>query len=597
MNLSLLDIYDHLGDMIIVSDADDNVIGMNERARNYLDRGPESSAINWETISKNNYKIAIGKPKPTQTHLYLESILASSPSNIYWLDKEGRTLGYNDQQIKYLGLNSRDEALGKTIFDVAALLGWDPEIPQKIRTHDLEVMNSRQPSISRETVVVNGEEKVYLGCKSPMFDETGEVIGILGISTDITEQARIEKDLQLAKEKAEAANKAKSQFIASISHDIRTPLTGIQGVASWLVDKAPVELRPEIQGLVSASQELLALLNNVISLAKLELGESITTEAFDLQALIYRLRDLFAPIAQQKNLALRVVYPDDVPRQFVSVPVLVQRTILNLISNALKFTKQGHVMISVTQNDDGATQVSVEDTGIGIPEHLCNEIFTSFNRVTPSYQGQYRGSGLGLSIARQFAEQLGGSISVKSQLGQGSQFLITLPLPLAQANVAMAAVAVDEEVQDQVRLLQPQQALSTEQDIEKNAATRHILLVEDNFLIQKGIAMLLNKLNCYVEVANNGAEAIALAGKNNYDLIFMDIGLQDQDGLAVTRQIRQSFPHHAQTPIIALTAHLETESRASCFAAGINDIIIKPLTLENARACLEQYDLTHCGHH
>jgi two-component system, OmpR family, aerobic respiration control sensor histidine kinase ArcB len=532
--------------------------------------------------------------------VYLESILMSSPSNIYWLDKEGRSLGYNDQQVKHLGMKSRTQAIGKTIFDVAAMLGWDPEMAKKIREHDIVVMESRQPSIHREVVKLNGEEKTFIASKSPMFDTDGEVIGILGISTDITEQAKIEKDLAVAKEKAEASNRAKTQFISNISHDIRTPLVGIQGIASWLLEKVPQEFHQEVEAIVRSNDELLRLLNNVINLSKLEDDEknALKAEPFDLQQLVNKLIDLFAPVAKQKGLILQSEYAHEIPKTFVSDPLLIQRSILNLISNALKFTERGKVVVRVLRDDsDPSTDdtgfpvcIIVEDTGIGIPPEAQSEIFESFYRVTPSYRGKYRGSGLGLSIVERFVNKMGGKVGVDSEVGKGSRFFINLYLKLADRNDSVTLDDLDDYAADQAAAFEnkisPLQLKITQ---EIGLPFAKILLVEDNPLIQKGVVHTLNKLHCFVDVAGTALQALEKIKFNHYDLIFLDIGLPDYDGLWVCQQIRALSTSQSQIPIIALTAHEDAEYTQVCLKAGMNSILSKPLTPADAKTCLERY--------
>jgi two-component system, OmpR family, aerobic respiration control sensor histidine kinase ArcB len=541
------------------------------------------------------------------TDFYLESILLSSPSNIYWLDKDGRSLGYNDQQVKHLGLKSRTQALGKTVFDVAAMMGWDPEVARKIRENDIAVMESRQPSISRETVFISGEERTYLASKSPMFDDKNEVIGILGISTDITEQAQVEKNLEIARQKAEASNRAKTQFVSNISHDIRTPLVGIQGIASWLMERVPEELQQEVQALVSASDELLILLNNVINLAKLEDDEQteVKQEVFDLQTLINKLIVLFGPVAKQRGLILEADYAEDIPKKFISDSLLVQRSILNLVSNALKFTEQGHVIVRVQKNESALNvdeqlfplRIIVEDTGIGIAPEAQTEIFEKFYRAWPSSQGKYRGSGLGLSIVARFVSKLGGNVEVRSVLGKGSCFMINLPLKIADDASWIVIKNPDDYASDHAVAIQnqvtPNQLKIKQVFPEGGSISRQprILLVEDNALIQKGVTHTLNKLNCFVEIAATGTQGLEMAATRQYNLIFMDIGLPDHDGLWVSRQIRQ-LPHpQGQTPIIALTAHIDLKYEEVCTEAGMDKIIVKPLSSEEAQRCLDRFVL------
>ena len=240
---------------------------------------------------------------------YLESILMSSPDNIFWLDKDSRVIGCNDNQAKSFGLKSRVDLIGLTASDLGKQLGWPDEIAKKVRQHDLMVMESRQPVYYRERVIFNGQERIYLSSKAPMLDQQGQAIGILGISTDITAQVHAEHELERAKQKAEEANRYKTEFITNISHDIRTPLAGIHGIANWLFEKVPVEFQAEASALIKSSNELLHLLNNVIHLSKLELDdtEKNTPVAFNLRELIHRLMDLVSAVARQKKYHYRLI--------------------------------------------------------------------------------------------------------------------------------------------------------------------------------------------------------------------------------------------------------------------------------------------------
>ena len=440
-----------------------------------------------------------------------------------------------------------------------------------------------------------------------MFDDKNEVIGILGISTDITEQVQIERKLEIAKQRAEASNRAKTQFVSNISHDIRTPLVGIQGIAGWLMERVPAELREEVQALVDTSDELLILLNSVINLAKLEDDEQteIKQEVFDLHMLISKLIVLFGPVAKQRGLILGEDYAKDIPNKFVSDTLLVQRSILNLVSNALKFTEQGHVIVRV-QKDESAMnpdehifpiQIIVEDTGIGIAPEAQTEIFEKFYRGTPSFQGKYRGSGLGLSIVARFVSKLGGNVIVSSELGKGSRFTINLPLKIADDTSGLAVKNPDDYACDHAvairNEIKPNQ-LKIEQVFPEGVSIlelTRILLIEDNSLIQKGVTHTLNQLNCFVEIAGTGAQALEMAATRQYDLIFMDIGLPDYDGLWVSQQIRQLPYPRGQTPIVALTAHVGQKYETVCTGAGINKIITKPLKLAEAQHCLDRFVL------
>ncbi len=534
------------------------------------------------------------------TDAYLESILLSSRSNIYWMDLEGKIIGCNDQQAKCFGLSSRMNLIGKNIFDVAEILNWDPDIPKKIRENDLEIITRRLEFDYEETVNIAGEDRIYRASKAPMFDQNGQVIGIMGIATDITELKRTIQELAKAKQTAEAAYKYKTQFITNISHDIRTPLIGIKHISVWLKENIPEQYHPEVDAIIKSSDELLHLLNHILTLTKLEMKDNRKQERerenFNLKQLIKKLIDLFSSITRQKNILLQMDYASEVPETFKGYPYSIQQIILNLMSNALKFTDKGHVIVRVYKNKIPLVVseaffpliIMVEDTGIGIPEDQLNAVFESFQRLNPSYQNQYSGSGLGLSIAHQSVTNLGGKIWVESKVGQGSCFFVSLNMLISQEKPV--DLKIEDTLANQLDSFQKLQPLSIHQSISKKSNS-HVLLVEDNVLIQKGTTHLLNKLNIYVDIAKDAKSALELVKQDFYDLILMDIGLPEEDGFWATKQIRNSFPNYAKTPIIAITAHLDEECRAISQEAGMNDIIIKPITMEILLECLKTYGL------
>lgn len=521
---------------------------------------------------------------------YLESILLSSPNNIYWVDRTSRVIGCNDQQALYCGLKNRADLMGKSTEEIGAILNWPETMTQKIHDNDLRVMENRQTITQEERVNLNGNDLVFLSSKFPMYDEENNVIGMMGISTDITQQKLVENQLKEAQLQAEASNRAKTKFISNISHDIRTPLVGIQGLASMLKENIPKKYQNEAQAIVDASEELLILLNNVINLSKLEEdSKELKAEVFDLKNLVDKVIVLFTPVATQKGLNIQMEYDASLPQKYVSDPLLIQRIILNLVSNALKFTEKGHVIVKIlpglAKSDDNIIpiQIRVEDTGIGIPTHEQKEIFESFYRASNQTPGKYRGSGLGLSIVSRFLNQLQGKIHLESEAGQGSQFIISLNLLKANSQQIDSSTHWDDYAKDHVQTLN----LST-----KSKRKPRVLLVEDNPVIQKIVENLLEKLSCKVEIAHSGWQALKLVQKKKFDIIFMDIGLPDQDGFAIAKRIRHFSSPKAETPIIALTAQADIDFQQACFESGINEMILKPISLENAKKCIEKY---FCG--
>jgi two-component system, OmpR family, aerobic respiration control sensor histidine kinase ArcB len=635
---ALLELLPQLNDMILILDEEDCIIGISAGVQKYwgdfrenwvgrryaalhqeLGLSPipdltqnhietinrKGQQAHWQIFSHPPYKILVShaaqlaEQHAHATDIYLESILMSSPSNIYWLDREGRAIGCNDQAVKHLGLKSREDAIGKTVFDVAKILNWDEETAQKIREEDLRIMQTHECTISREVVLVKDEQRTYLASKSPLLNKENEAIGILGISTDITPQVRIEKELEIAKEKAEASSRAKSQFIANISHDIRTPLAGILGVAEDLRTRLSEEYQSDMYSLIEAGEGLLTLLNSVMELSQSEQDmQAIPMAPFNLYAMVNQIKTLFVPTAAHKGLTVEVAYDPAVPRHVVGKLSLLQRAVLNLTGNALKFTERGGMIIHVMPAPDFPVnsaqmfpvQIIVEDTGLGIAKNKLTQIFKQFYQITPTYIGKYKGNGLGLSIAKQFIAHLGGKMWAESELGRGSRFYIQLPLLIPdESTVVSTRTHID---QDLIKSLTAAKQMCFKPI---KWTDKRILLVEDHQVIRKTTANLFKRLGCVVDTAKTAMEAIEFASAHAYDLIYLDIGLPDHDGFWVAQQIRQ-LPGHEHTPIIALTAHISSTSyRQQCLNAGMNGVLSKPITQMQVEATLQAIATNACN--
>lgn len=442
----------------------------------------------------------------------------------------------------------------------------------------------------------------------------------------------MEENLRQAKKAAETANEAKSEFIANMSHDIRTPLTGILGLIQEIINIAddtqislqqasfandiPIEekyvfsldqlqrliekAREDGQLLIGATDELLQLLNEILETMRLESGKTIeTVESFDFRELIKHNIELMRPVAHHKGLELSCELDERIPIYLSGLRNYLDRTLLNLLSNALKFTNQGFVRIQVQLlskkhltyqlGDKIDLKISVHDSGIGIPEDKFESIFEHFSRLTPSYQGLYKGAGLGLYTVKHYIEAMHADIKVESKVGKGTSFIIILPLTVSDHS--------DREKQS-YRMPKTDKtpfipSLSSDLAETNAAAEARILIVEDNPLAAKAVKTNITRLysNCVCDTAENGKQAIKMVQKHQYDFILMDIGLPDIDGFEVTQQIRAfNNPQIAQTPIIALTGHANNhEKKEETLAVGMQEIFTKPLTLSELESLMQQY--------
>lgn len=350
----------------------------------------------------------------------LERVLAVSPGNIYWKDNEGRFLGCNDNVAKIFNLASNRDIQGKTNHDLfAANLAVQTEQADR-----LVISTNREQIFEEKGLSANLEPAIYLSRKVPLTNEQGQIIGIVGVSVDISERKRLESELIAAKDAAEQANQAKSEFLMNMGHDLRTPFSGILSMTNLLYQAEQDSAKKELQQLIIiSSRRLLALLNDVMELSKLG-SNPIAYSKFNIRSVVQEVVDLFAAETKAKKLSLLF---DCLDSEFISDKLRFTRIILNLVGNAIKFTDKGWIKLSVKVETE--LEIIVEDTGIGIADGKLDLIFDKFSKLTPSNQhADYRGTGLGLYIVKQFAEELGGTAGVTSRLNQGSRFTVKLPL-------------------------------------------------------------------------------------------------------------------------------------------------------------------------
>jgi two-component system, OmpR family, aerobic respiration control sensor histidine kinase ArcB len=310
----------------------------------------------------------------------------------------------------------------------------------------------------------------------------------------------------------------------------------------------------------------------------------LVRKKFDLKEKLLHIIHLNQSKAHQKHLELTLEYDEDIPHYLIGDPTRMQRLVLELVTNALNFTDHGHVKISTQlakrHKKHIVTKISVADTGVGISANKQQDVFTRFKRLTPSYEGIYQGAGLGLALVKQFIDDLEGEIYLESEPEKGSVFTCVVPLKEAlldeqfgadKIQIARATTELSSSKMKSVPIMA--QVNSDEMGL------IHILLVEDQVIAAKVTQSLLMGLDCCVDIAPDGKSALQYVKNNDYHLIFMDIGLPDMSGNEVTKQIRAwEILHDKHTPIIALTAHIDTENKESCLKAGMEAVLSKPLS-------------------
>ncbi len=538
-----------------------------------------------EEITFYKKEILTLKKDKRKTKTYLENIIANMPGSVYWKDTEGVYLGCNDYVAKIAGVASKKEVIGKTDY----AFSWKNEAPTILKT-EREVMESKT---SRELEISgrlsDGTKATFLVIKAPLYNDSGEVAGILATSLDITERKKLEENLKTAKERAEVANKAKTEFLENMRHDIRTPLSGIVGCAQLIQMQAddPKKVAEYADDLIQSSDALLEFLNKILESIQVASGEiPLLKKKFNLYHALEQVVHLNKPQASIKKLSLHVDYDKTIPAYLMGDPVRVQRILLELVTNALKFTDKGEIKITArlmknkTRSEQEIIQLSVSDTGIGIPLDKQHEVYTRFKRLMPSYQGIYPGTGLGLSLVKQFIDDLGGELHLKSKPNQGSTFTCIIPFQ-------ESLLTTDENGLDTIQLEETFDTGLSQRSINVSSVSQEtlvatgslVLVVEDNAIAAKVAQGVMSKLNCQIDIAGDGKSALTSIEKNHYDLILMDIGLPDNDGGEVTRRIRlKQWKSNPSVPIVGLTAHINAENKRRCIDAGMNAIYTKPLT-------------------
>jgi len=370
--------------------------------------------------------------------------------------------------------------------------------------------------------------------------------------------------LEVATEELAKSTKAKSEFLATMSHEIRTPMNAILGMTHLLKQDSPRKDQIEpINILDFSGKTLLSLIDDVLDFSKIEAGKiEFESIEFELNKLVNVIIESFRITAKNKSIELKTDIGEGIPNLLVGDPARLTQILNNLYSNALKFTEEGEVLLSVNIVDDFddsvRLQFAISDTGIGIEKDRVDTIFDSFTQASQNTKRLFGGTGLGLTISKQLTELQGGSISVESEEDEGSTFYIELTFEKGSS---------EEEAK----------AITENFDSAKSLSGLKVLLAEDNLVNQKVMLRFLERWNVEMKVVDNGLEAVEAIKENNYDVVLMDLQMPKMDGYEASENIRKlDDPYKRKTPIIALTAAALKEVREKVYASGMNDFVTKP---------------------
>jgi len=499
-----------------------------------------------------------------QIRRHYENIIANLPGHVYWLDTELRYRGSNILHTKNAGFANTEEIIGKTNFET--LWCAEAHILNKVNK---EVMQSGKALVLEEyETSIYGPKKFYLTHKVPLRDQQGTIIGLLGISMDITARVIAEQALKEAKEESEQANAAKSKFILNIGHDLRTPLVGIIRLSELLIrDEKDENKRSDVGVIHDAAERLLDLIQQIMELLKFKEKRTIAQNKFTLTDIVDDVLTMLQAQFKVKNINLITKISLPAKTSFQGDAMRVHRILLNIISNSLKFTNKGSITIDISIAEQTAEYMQIKfcitDTGIGIALDKQGEIFDMFTKLSSSFEGIYTGLGLGLYLTKQFIEDLNGKIWVNSEVDKGTTFSVLLPLkPVSQS------IEIDNEP---MRFLEHEQAVND------------ILIIEDNIVGQRILFEILKQFDCHITTTATGEQAYEAAQTKRYDLIIMDLGLEGMDSFTLTKTLRTTDNLNQFTPIVGLTAFLDPASEQQALKSGMNLVLAKPIKLSTCK--------------
>ena len=482
--------------------------------------------------------------------MLLDTVLDSVDAYVYMKDEHLRFRYVNARMLEILA-RPLDQVLGR---QAGELIG--EELAASFHGMEQQICATGVKYVGEERFVdLHGKVHHLWSVKVPM-GPPGAVTGMIGLSTDVTELHRL-------KEQADAASQAKSNFLSNMSHEIRTPMNSIIGMAHLaLKSVTDARQRDYLQKIYHSGQHLLGLINDILDFSKIEAGKlELEVRQFRLDTLLANISSQLGEAAAAKRLQLHFEIARDLPQRWCGDALRLEQVLLNLASNAIKFSDHGNVVVRVGMAEEGGCHAmlrfEVQDSGIGMSQEEVAQLFRSFHQADTSTTRKYGGSGLGLVISKQLAELMGGTVGVHSQPGLGSTFWFT-------AHLERYAGAPEDSASDNEPPLL---------DVIRGAS---ILLVEDNVFSQQVGCELLEDAGAIVRVANNGREALELLSRQSYDCVLMDVQMPEMDGFEATRRIRAD-PLLAGLLVIAMTANAGSEDRVRCLEAGMDEFVTKPI--------------------
>lgn len=502
----------------------------------------------------------------------IQDLYNNAPCGYHSIDEEARIIAINDTELKWLGY-TREEVVGKLyVYDVL-----DEETAKSVRENFSTFKKNGSVRERRLTMRTKTGETFPVVLNSiAVYDADGNYVSSRSTIFDITQQQKTETALKEARQQAIESANVKEQFLANMSHEIRTPINSVIGFTNLMQKTAMTEEQQQFVNLIqSASENLLTIINDILDISKIEAGMlRIEKNPFSLRGLCNSIETMFYHRAREKNLSFSLFIQDNIPDTLNGDAVRLTQILVNLISNAIKFTQKGGISLNIStlsqNNDKVRLRFSVKDSGIGISTDKLETIFDRFQQGETDTTRKYGGTGLGLSIVKNLVQLQGGDITVESEPGKGTEFIFeigyslvtlgeTLPTSLAD-KTAITAGAFPEA---------------------------RILVAEDNSMNQLLIKFTFQSWKMNYELADNGAKAIEWLQRSTFDLLLLDIQMPLMDGYATAQAIRKELK--SDIPIIAMTAHALAGEREKCISYGMNDYISKPIHEKELFSLLKKY--------
>ena len=514
--------------------------------------------------------LQIAREAIAKSEIKYRSIIENMNLGLMEVDLDGNIVRMFDSFNKMLGYE-HNELIGKSANQTITAAGYRDIIEKNNKD-----LANNTGAYEIKGLKKDGAEFWLLVSSAPYYDEKGEIKGSIRIHYDITERKNMESALKLAREEAVKAQQAEKQFLASMSHEIRTPLNAIIGMSHLLKDTKLNNLQDEYIEILSSSTSILKnLISDILDISKIDAGTlEVQSKKFDIHNLLESIIRTFSIKSLDKNVQFKAIIDPKIKELVKGDQQLLNQVLLNLVSNADKFTETGAIQISATVENENASHYKVKfevaDTGIGMDPKSLEIIFDQFKQANKEIRNEYGGTGLGLAISKKLIIMMGGEIQVHSVKGKGSKFHFSLTLEKAGAR---------------------ENDHSYRKEIDKvfYGKGQKVLVIEDNPMNQKYISTLLRKWNLSYDIANNGKEGVDLVEKNDYELIFMDLQMPVMDGFEATSHIRKMPSQKAKVPIIALTASTFLSKKQLALEGGMSDFVSKPFTPDQLSEAISKY--------